>query len=250
MSVRSRRFWFGVVAFVLAWFLTALAFGGVALLMDDPDTTELVTRIGWIVGLVVGAIAGVHRWSPRFKDTVLGIFLTPLGGAMVWLPWTEWSEQLEGSFSSFWTYLLEIFVFSLGGIAVFSKGIGLLRRGVTGRGSRPQTAKTLLETIEVYAEAMYYLASCGDFDASKFERLDGILSRAGVEFGPVRRQEMLSEAAVMLPTRTVGGLEELRVQLQTTLAQGFQGLNEMLAQVAPTPTTANEVQRIMGKYHV
>jgi hypothetical protein len=108
----------------------------------------------------------------------------------------------------------------------------------------------LLNYIEVYCEAMHFLATCGDFDASKFERLDAILSRAGASFGPSKRQEMLSQAAMILPTRTTGGLAELHVELQSTLAQAFQTFNEMLVKVSPTPETAREVQRIIAKYRI
>lgn len=108
----------------------------------------------------------------------------------------------------------------------------------------------LLNTIEVYCEAIHFLATCGDFDASKFERLDAILSRAGVSFGLSKRQEMLSQAAMVLPTRTTGGLAELHVTLQGTLAEAFQAFNKMLAQVSPTPETAREVQRIIAKYRI
>ncbi len=106
----------------------------------------------------------------------------------------------------------------------------------------------LLNKIEVYCEAMHFLTTCGDFDASKFERLDGILSRAGVSFGASKRREMLSEAAMILPTRTTGGIAELHVQLQDSLAQAFEAFNKALAEVSPTPETAAEVQRIMAKY--
>lgn len=108
----------------------------------------------------------------------------------------------------------------------------------------------LLNKIEVYCEAMHFLATCGDFDASKFERLDTILSRAGVSFGPSKRQEMLSETAMILPTRTTGGVAELHVQLQDTLAQAFQTFNEALTEVSPTPETARKVQRIIAKYRI
>ena len=108
----------------------------------------------------------------------------------------------------------------------------------------------LLNKIEVYCEAMHFLATCDDFDAPKFERLDTILSKAGVNFGLSKREEMLSQAAMILPTRTTGGVAELHVQLQDTLSQAFQTFNKALAEVSPTPETAREVQKIIAKYPV
>jgi len=112
------------------------------------------------------------------------------------------------------------------------------------------TRSQLLKTIEVYSEAMHYLATCGDFDASKFEKLDRILSRADVSFGPAKRQEMLNEASMILPTRASGGISELHVQLADTLSQAFNAFNRMLVAISPTPETAREVQKIMAKHPV
>lgn len=125
-------------------------------------------------------------------------------------------------------------------------GFRLFRKKPKGSGLRSE----LLNRIEVYCEAMQFLATCGNFDASKFERPDAVLSRAGVNFGPAKRQEMLSQAAMLLPIKTTGGLGELHVQLQNTLAQGFQTFNKVLAEVSPTPETAREVQRILAKYRL
>jgi len=108
----------------------------------------------------------------------------------------------------------------------------------------------LLTKIEVYCEAMHFLATCGAFDASKFQRLDAILARADGSFEPSKRQEMLSQAALVLPTRTTCGVEELRVQIQSALAQAFETFNKMLLEVSPTPPTAKKVQKILAKYKV
>ena len=106
----------------------------------------------------------------------------------------------------------------------------------------------LLHKIEVYAEAMHYLTVCGSFDAQKFEKLDSILAKADAAFGPVKRKELLSEAEHMLPTKTTGGVAELHVQLQETLAKAFKMFNEMLKEASPTPETARQVMKIIEKY--
>lgn len=106
----------------------------------------------------------------------------------------------------------------------------------------------LLNKLEVYAEAMHYLATCGSFDAPKFERLDSILSKAGADFGPEKRRELLSQSQYILPTRTTGGAEELRVMLAENLAKAFKAFNQALYEVSPTPETAREVKRILDKY--
>jgi hypothetical protein len=107
----------------------------------------------------------------------------------------------------------------------------------------------LLNKLEVYAEAMHYLATCEHFDASKFERLDDILSKAEASFGSEKRREMLSQSQYILPTRTTpGGVEELRVMLAENLAKAFKAFNEVLIKISPTPETAREVKRILDKY--
>ena len=118
--------------------------------------------------------------------------------------------------------------------------------------TKPQSAlrRELLQKIEVYAEAMNYLATCGDFNEQKFAKLDAILERAGAGFGSAKRREMLSEAAFILPSRSTGGVAELHVQLQDSLTQGFQMFNEILAKSSPTPDTAREVMRVIEKYKV
>ncbi len=118
--------------------------------------------------------------------------------------------------------------------------------------AKPQSALRgeLLRKIEVYAEAMNYLATCGDFDERKFATLDAILEKADAGFGPAKRRDMLTEAAFILPARSTGGVAELHIQLQDTLAQGFQMFNEILAKSSPTPDTAREVMRIIEKYKV
>jgi hypothetical protein len=108
----------------------------------------------------------------------------------------------------------------------------------------------LLNKIEVYAEAMRYLATCAHFDASEFERVDEILSKAGASLGPEKRHEMLSQSRYILPTKTTGGIEELRVMLIENLAQGFKAFNEILCKISPTPETAREVKRIVDKYKI
>ena len=108
----------------------------------------------------------------------------------------------------------------------------------------------LLDKLAVYAEAMQFLATCGPFDASKFASLDNILSRAGVSFGAEKRQEMLADARSLLPTKTTGGAEELRVTLAGGLSQGFQAFVETLAKLSPTPETAREVKRVLARYPV
>ena len=108
----------------------------------------------------------------------------------------------------------------------------------------------LLYKIEVYCKAMQFLATCGDFGESKLERLDIILEPAGASLGPSKRQELLRLATMMLPNKTVGGVEELRVELQESLSQAFLTFNELLAEVSPTPETAREVKRIMAKYQI
>jgi hypothetical protein len=106
----------------------------------------------------------------------------------------------------------------------------------------------LLNKIEVYAEAMQYLATCAHFDASKFERLDEILSKAGASLGPEKRREMLSQSQYILPHRTTGGVEELGTTLLKTLAEGFKAFTEILYKISPTPETVREVKRIVDKY--
>lgn len=106
----------------------------------------------------------------------------------------------------------------------------------------------LLNKLEVYAEAMHYLATCEHFDASKFERLDDILSKAEASFGPEKRRAMLSQSQYILPTRTTGGVEELRVMLAENLAKAFKAFNEILYKISPTPETARDVKRILDKY--
>jgi hypothetical protein len=106
----------------------------------------------------------------------------------------------------------------------------------------------LLNKLEVYAESMHYLATCGHFDASKFERLDDILSKAEASFGPEKRRAMLSQSQYILPNRTTGGVEELRVMLAENLAKAFKAFNEILIKISPTPETAREVKRILDKY--
>lgn len=110
----------------------------------------------------------------------------------------------------------------------------------------------LLDKIEVYAKALYYLATCGPFDASKFEKYDEIMRKAGVYFGPERRQEMLSKFRYVLSTKTKeGGIEELRVMLGETLSEGIGAFNKALVIVSPTPEKdAEEVVRILMKYKV
>lgn len=110
----------------------------------------------------------------------------------------------------------------------------------------------LLNKINVYAEGLYYLATCGPFDASKFEKLDEILSKAGGAIGSDRRQEMLSKFLSVLSTKTKeGGLEGLRVMLGETLQEGITTFNKALVKVSPTPLKdAEEVVRILEKYQV
>jgi hypothetical protein len=106
----------------------------------------------------------------------------------------------------------------------------------------------LLSKLEVYAEAMHYLATCGHFDAAKFERLDEILSKAKADFGPEKRREMLSQSRYIISTRTTGGVGELRAILAQTLAEAFKVFNETLCKISPTPETARAVKRICDKY--
>lgn len=108
----------------------------------------------------------------------------------------------------------------------------------------------ILNRIEIYGEALLYLGTCGPFDASKYEKLDEILSKAGAASGPEKRQEMLSRFRYVLPTKTrEGGLEELRAVIIETLGSAIRIFNETLVKVSPTPEKdAEEVVRILEKY--
>ena len=108
----------------------------------------------------------------------------------------------------------------------------------------------LLNKIEVYVEALYYLATCGPFDASKYEKVHEILSKAGVTIGPEKRQAMLSMFQYVLPTKTIeGGLEELRVIMGETLRESIMTFTKILVKVSPTPVKdAEKVARIWKKY--
>ena len=110
--------------------------------------------------------------------------------------------------------------------------------------------RELLKKMEAYAEGMHFLSTCGEFDAKKFAQLDTILEKAGAAFGPAKRGEMIMQSALMLPTRSTGGLAELHVQLADGLSQGFTAFNELLVKVSPTAETARQVQRILDKYRV
>jgi hypothetical protein len=106
----------------------------------------------------------------------------------------------------------------------------------------------LLEKLDVYAEAMHFMTTFARFDAAKFEILDDILSKADGSFGPEKRREMLTQAQYILPTKTTGGTEELRVILAENLAKSFTLFNELLYKISPTPETAMAVKQIVNKY--
>ena len=106
----------------------------------------------------------------------------------------------------------------------------------------------LLQKLDVYAEAMHFMTTFARFDAAKFEILDDILSKADASFGPEKRREMLTQAQYILPTKTTGGTEELRVILAENLAKSFTLFSELLYKMSPTPETAMAVKQIVDKY--
>jgi predicted amidophosphoribosyltransferase len=108
----------------------------------------------------------------------------------------------------------------------------------------------LLEKIDVYAEAMHFMTTFARFDAAKFEILDDILSKADANFGTEKRREMLLQSERLLPDKTTGGIEELRVILVENLTKAFIVLNRLLSDMFPTPETAIAVKKILDKYNM
>jgi hypothetical protein len=112
----------------------------------------------------------------------------------------------------------------------------------------------LLHKIEVYSEAMDFLAACPRFDDSAFKRLDAILAKADVSFGEAKRREMIRQAQSILPTRTTGGTEELRAQLQISLSQASQGFKKILEEISepsappPQPVPSVPAEAVMADW--
>jgi hypothetical protein len=118
-------------------------------------------------------------------------------------------------------------------VSRFYLGVKPLSYGLLFKTAESPLRSELQHKIEVYREAMDYLAKCPRFDESAFRRLDGILARAGASFGAAERQEMIRQAHSILPTRTTGGLEELRAQLQISLSQASEGFRRILEETSP-----------------
>jgi hypothetical protein len=262
--------------------LVALS-GGSAYADLGPGVGGIVT-IAALVSAAVSVLIAVGLWQLKNWARILVLIVTGLGTAsgvltlisVFLVPSGNVSPYLQ---SSYYTGKALSLITGLIGLGINSTIFGWFRRNkqyfVQGGNVAPQMVRVpapsqparppvslpkvqpqstmrgeLLQKVEVYAEAMHYLATCGTFDEKKFAELDAILHKAGVAFGPGKRREMFAEAAFMLPARSTGGAAELHVQLQDALAQGFQMFNELLAKSSPTPETAREVMRIIEKYKV
>jgi len=110
-----------------------------------------------------------------------------------------------------------------------------------------------LNKIEVYVDAMHYLTNCGSpFDESKFEKLDRILEKADVVFGPAKRAEMMADTKNILPIKTKDGLrdgrESLRLNLMNALTQGLEAFNKVLLKISPDQSTAKKMLKILNKH--
>ncbi len=111
----------------------------------------------------------------------------------------------------------------------------------------------ILNKIEVYVDAMHYLSNCGSpFDESKFKKLDRMLEKADVAFGPAKRAEMMADTKKILPIKTVDGFrdgrESLRLNLMNGLTQGFEAFNKVLMKTSPDQSTAKKALKIINKY--
>ena len=111
----------------------------------------------------------------------------------------------------------------------------------------------VLNKIEVYIDAMHYLSNCGSpFDEAKFKKLDQILSKADVSFGPAKRAEMMADTRMILPIKTADGLkdprESLRLNLMNALTKGLEAFNQVLLKISPDKSTAKKMKKILNKY--
>jgi hypothetical protein len=113
--------------------------------------------------------------------------------------------------------------------------------------------KDLLNKIEVYVDGMHYLSNCGSpFDEAKFKKLDHILAKADISFGPAKRAEMMADTKKILPLKTPDGLkdprESLRLNLMNALTKGFETFNKVLMETSPDKNTAKKMMKILNKY--
>ncbi|MBY9008891.1 MAG: hypothetical protein KGD74_03385 [Candidatus Lokiarchaeota archaeon] len=111
----------------------------------------------------------------------------------------------------------------------------------------------LLNKIEAYIDGMHYLSNCGSpFDESKFKKLDHMLEKADVAFGPAKRAEMMDDIKKILPVKTDDGWrdgrESLRLNLMNGLTQGFETFNKVLMETSPDQSTAKKMMKILNKY--
>ncbi len=111
--------------------------------------------------------------------------------------------------------------------------------------------KDILNTIEVFGDAMHYLSNCGLFDESKFKKLDRILVKADAAFGPVKRAEMIAIAKQVLPIKVGDGLRDgrgsLRLELFNRMNKGFDTSNKFLMETSPDQSTVKKVLKIINK---
>lgn len=112
--------------------------------------------------------------------------------------------------------------------------------------------KDILNTIEVFVDAMNYLNICGPFDESKFKKLDRILVKADAALGPAKRAEMIADAKQVLPIKAGDGLrdgrESLRLYLMNESTKGFDAFMKVLMETSPDQSTIKKVLKIINKY--